>query len=226
MGTRSAEIGRGLAAAEAGVGTLISFSTTPGNVALDGTGRNSPFAGALVKRIGASGDDLSALLIDVRNDVRKETSNKQVPWEHSSLTGRFYFKNGPGLSAAPAAEAAAQLKASPPPPERVQTAAPAAKEVSDPKRPDGRWNVNRVGPSCVVKNLDFPVVIRKDQVEGEFLGKVTGAVTASGEIKFSHPNQFKNQAGIQYTGKLTGSRGNGTFVGGGNCSGTFTLTRE
>ncbi len=87
MGTRSAEIGRGLAATEASVGTLISFSTQPGNVALDGTGRNSPFAGALVKRIGASSDDLSALLIDVRNDVRKETQNKQVPWEHSALTG-------------------------------------------------------------------------------------------------------------------------------------------
>src|SRR5215475_15154994 len=51
MGTRSAAIGRGLAAVESGVGTLISFSTQPGNVALDGAGRNSPFAGALVKRM-------------------------------------------------------------------------------------------------------------------------------------------------------------------------------
>src|SRR5262245_61364864 len=48
MGTRSAEVGRGLAAIESGIGTLISFSTQPGNVALDGSGRNSPFAGALV----------------------------------------------------------------------------------------------------------------------------------------------------------------------------------
>jgi uncharacterized caspase-like protein len=89
MGTRSAEIGRGLAPVESGVGTLISFSTQPGNVALDGSGRNSPFAAALVKRIASSRDDLSALLIDVRNDVRKETENKQVPWEHSALTGGF-----------------------------------------------------------------------------------------------------------------------------------------
>ena len=43
LGTRSTEIGRGLATVEAGQGTLISFSTQPGNVALDGTGRNSPF---------------------------------------------------------------------------------------------------------------------------------------------------------------------------------------
>ena len=58
MGTRSAEIGRGLAPLESGVGTLISFSTQPGNVALDGAGRNSPFAGALVKHMSAANDDL------------------------------------------------------------------------------------------------------------------------------------------------------------------------
>ena len=55
MGTRSTVIGRGLAQVEAGGGTLISYSTQPGNVALDGVGRNSPFAGALVKHIVAPG---------------------------------------------------------------------------------------------------------------------------------------------------------------------------
>src|SRR5215470_4978068 len=82
---------RGLAPVESGVGTLISFSTQPGNVALDGNGRNSPFAGALVKELIASKDDLSAILIDVRNDVMQQTQNRQVPWEHSSLRGRFYM---------------------------------------------------------------------------------------------------------------------------------------
>ena len=106
MGTRSTAVGRGLAAVELGVGTLISFSTQPGNVALDGTGRNSPFAGALVKHISASNNDLSALLINVRNDVMRETQRKQVPWEHSALTGQFYFKLQPGstpISSAPSA---------------------------------------------------------------------------------------------------------------------------
>ena len=92
MGARSAEIGRGLAAVESGVGTLISFSTQPGNVALDGSGRNSPFAGALVKHM-SSNDDLSALLISVRNDVMTETKGNQVPWEHSALRARFYFSS-------------------------------------------------------------------------------------------------------------------------------------
>ena len=60
-------------------------------MAFDGKGRNSPFSGALVRQLGASTDDLSAILIAVRNDVMKETDGKQVPWEHSALTGRFYF---------------------------------------------------------------------------------------------------------------------------------------
>ncbi len=95
MGTRSVEIGRGLAAAESGVGTLISYSTQPGNVALDGVGRNSPFAAALVKKLPTQGEDLSTLLIGVRMKVMETTKNKQVPWEHSALTGRFFFAAAP-----------------------------------------------------------------------------------------------------------------------------------
>jgi phosphate transport system substrate-binding protein len=117
MGTRSTDIGRGLAAAESGIGTLISFSTQPGNVALDGVGRNSPFAGALIKQLTASNDDLSAMLIAVRNDVMRETQRRQVPWEHSALTGRFYF--GPGAGA-PAAQPSAPV---PPPAQPAPTIA-------------------------------------------------------------------------------------------------------
>ena len=108
MGTRSTDIGRGLAAAESGIGTLISFSTQPGNVALDGSGRNSPFAGALIKHMSSSNDDLSAILIAVRNDVMRETQRRQVPWEHSALTGRFYFS--------PAAAATTTTPSAPAPP--------------------------------------------------------------------------------------------------------------
>ena len=90
FGTRSGDIGRGLAPVESGIGTLISFSTQPGNVALDGRGRNSPFAGALVKELSHSHEDLNAILIGVRNDVMSETGNRQVPWEHSALRARFF----------------------------------------------------------------------------------------------------------------------------------------
>lgn len=91
LGTRSADIGRGLAAQESGSGTLISFSTQPGNVALDGSGTNSPFAAALVKHLPEPGGDLSEILISVRNDVMQATENRQVPWEHSALRSRVFF---------------------------------------------------------------------------------------------------------------------------------------
>ena len=102
LGTRSAEVGRGLAKAEAGSGTLISFSTQPGNVALDGTGRNSPFTGPLVTHLRTSQADLSGLLIDVRNDVMAATAQRQVPWENSALTARVYFRGGVGAAVSPA----------------------------------------------------------------------------------------------------------------------------
>ncbi len=92
LGTRSGSIGRGLAQVESGVGTLISFSTQPGNVALDGEGRNSPFTTALLKTIEQPGLSLSEAMIVVRNDVLRMTDRKQVPWDNSSLTGQFYFK--------------------------------------------------------------------------------------------------------------------------------------
>jgi uncharacterized caspase-like protein len=127
MGTRSTSIGKGLASVEAGVGTLISFSTQPGNVALDGGGRNSPFAGALVRNMRASRDDLGSLLIAVRNDVMQATGNKQVPWEHSSLTGRFYFDTAPQR-----ANAAPSTAATAPPRDEAAEAWAAARESMSP----------------------------------------------------------------------------------------------
>jgi hypothetical protein len=90
------------------VGTLISFSTQPGNVALDGTGRNSPFTGPLVKRIGAPGEDILSVLTAVRNDVLAATGEKQVPWENHALRARFYFNPAAPASAPVAAPVAAE----------------------------------------------------------------------------------------------------------------------
>ena len=90
--TRSGGVSRGLAQVDSGVGTLIAFATQPGNTALDGDGRNSPFTQALLTIIEQPGLSLSEVMISVRNEVLKTTSGKQVPWEHSSLTGQFYFK--------------------------------------------------------------------------------------------------------------------------------------
>lgn len=92
MGSRGGDIGRGLSVVEAGLDTLVSFSTQPGNVALDGQGRNSPFTAALINHIGSPAKDINSVLISVRNDVRAATRGQQVPWENSALTRQFYFK--------------------------------------------------------------------------------------------------------------------------------------
>ena len=97
MGTRSGTIAQGLAQVQAGVGTFIAYSTQPGNVALDGEGRNSPFTAALVKDLRLPDRNLNAVMIEVRKDVTAATGGKQVPWDLSALTGDFYFQ----LAAAP-----------------------------------------------------------------------------------------------------------------------------
>jgi uncharacterized caspase-like protein len=114
MGTRSTSIGKGLAQVDTGVGTFIAYSTQPGNVALDGKGKNSPFTAALTKHVREPGRDLTSVMIEVRKDVLAATGGKQVPWDHSALTGEFYFEPtaaqrsataSPGETAAPAAPA-------------------------------------------------------------------------------------------------------------------------
>lgn len=93
MGTRSAAIKPGLAKIQAGrQDTIISFSTQPDNVALDGTGRNSPFSATLLKHLAAPDKDMAAVFVAVRKDVLAATDGGQVPWENSSLTGQFFFK--------------------------------------------------------------------------------------------------------------------------------------
>ena len=92
----SRSVGTGLAAVEVGKGTLITYSTQPGNVAADGVGHNSPFTNALAKWIGEPGLEVRQMLTRVRRDVLAKTYGQQVPWDHSSLTGDFYFGDPTG----------------------------------------------------------------------------------------------------------------------------------
>ncbi|MDQ7247484.1 caspase family protein [Dongia sedimenti] len=81
-------------------GSFISYSTAPGDVAVDGNGANSPFSAALVEAIEKPGLDINDVFREVRADVMSATKGKQVPWDSSSLTAPYYF-------VAPAAEAPA-----------------------------------------------------------------------------------------------------------------------
>jgi hypothetical protein len=71
--------------------TLIAYSTSPNQVAIDGSGRNSPYTKALLDNITIPGMPIEQVFKKVRNSLDKVTGGKQVPWYISSLGGDFYF---------------------------------------------------------------------------------------------------------------------------------------
>lgn len=175
MGTRSAAIGHGLTAQEAGAGTLISFSTQPGNVASDGTGtRNSPYAGALIRHIATPSKDLSAILVQVRREVMANTGKAQIPWEHSALTSDVIF--APGAGGAAAADGAPKAGAHPAAPiaGRDDAGTGAAARIEN-NRPSGGDASAKTGGRTVVKvgNPNGTITI-VNSVSPEFLFNENG----------------------------------------------------
>lgn len=83
---------RGLAPVLAPSGTLIAYATAPGQVAQDGEGVNSPYSAALAQAIPVAGINIEEAFKRTRRQVLTATNNQQTPWEHSSLTGDFFFK--------------------------------------------------------------------------------------------------------------------------------------
>ena len=86
---RSSNIG--LAKMDSPKGTLIAYSTSPGSVAFDGMGRNSPYTESLIKHINTVGLSIEQVFKKTRIDVAKKTSGKQITWESTSLTSEFFF---------------------------------------------------------------------------------------------------------------------------------------
>lgn len=75
--------------------TYISFASAEGEVASDGTGRNSPFTAALLKHIATPGKDVQIMMRDVRKQVIEVTNKAQIPWEKASMVSKFVFATGP-----------------------------------------------------------------------------------------------------------------------------------
>lgn len=249
LGTRSAGIGKGLAPLEAGAGTLISFSTQPGNVALDGADRNSPFAAALIHHLALSNDDLSNILIAVRNTVMARTGNRQIPWEHSSLRARVFLNepapsilNPSSVATSEAAEAWAAIKTSN---DRALLSAYVAKypqtifadlarsrikelqgslSSNESSVAISNYMVTRNGPGCTPAKYSFSIKLSQGMVTGYAgAGQVTGVILSDGKFNFLHPSTFGGN--VKYEGVLKGDTGQGFFYFNFNCRGTFTVTR-
>jgi hypothetical protein len=117
---------RGLGASDGGLaqmrapdGTLISYATQPGNVALDGTDGHSPYTKALAGIIKQAGLDIFQTFNQVGLAVKRQTGGSQQPWVSSSpIDGNFYF-----VAPAPAASSQ-QLAVAPQPDPLASTLRP------------------------------------------------------------------------------------------------------
>ena len=93
-----AELRTGFSAQDTPINSLVVFSTSPGAVALDGVGENSPFTTALIE---ASAERPNVPFNDVLKDIRRKvysmTGRRQVPWESSSLIEPVYLSRSVAL---------------------------------------------------------------------------------------------------------------------------------
>lgn len=87
---------RGLATVDAPTGSMVIYATAPGDVALDGQGRNGVFTEALLEHMATPGLDVELMIRRVREDVISNSGGRQTPWHNSSLTTGFSFVPGGG----------------------------------------------------------------------------------------------------------------------------------
>jgi uncharacterized caspase-like protein len=74
-------------------GTVVAFSTRPGQVAADGAGAVSVYTRYLTRTLREAPElPIEAFFKRVRAGVAAETGNKQVPWESSDLNGELCFR--------------------------------------------------------------------------------------------------------------------------------------
>jgi peptidoglycan/xylan/chitin deacetylase (PgdA/CDA1 family) len=88
-GTRS--LGRGLARVEPDAGLQVLYAAKHGEIALDGSGGNSPFVTALTKRLPTPGLEVGKLFRLVGDDVLQATGGRQEPMVYGRLPGEDFF---------------------------------------------------------------------------------------------------------------------------------------
>ena len=84
--------GNGLAFMNAPQGSVIAYATSPGRTASDGIGSNGLYTTALLQNLDRPGVSIMDMFQNVRAKVIKDSRGLQIPWESTSLIGKFYFK--------------------------------------------------------------------------------------------------------------------------------------
>ena len=73
-------------------GTIIAYSTAPGETAVDGSsGGLGIYTGSLISSIKKPNIKIEEVFKETRKNVVTLTGGEQIPWESSSLISDFYF---------------------------------------------------------------------------------------------------------------------------------------
>lgn len=92
-----AVVERGLAPVYAPKGTLVAYATSPGQIADDNPGsRNGRYTEALLRHIKTADVPIESMFKRVRNSLSAVTGGAQISWEHTSLSGEFFFNPSVG----------------------------------------------------------------------------------------------------------------------------------
>ncbi|WP_375313267.1 caspase family protein [Bradyrhizobium sp. A5] len=89
-------------------GTFISYSTSPGAEAEDGSGADSPYTTAALSVARQPNLPIEEVFKRIRVAVAQSTDGRQIPWESSSLTTDFKFF-GESSGATPALPGASSM---------------------------------------------------------------------------------------------------------------------
>ena len=82
---------KGLSQFDAPIGSLLSYATSPGNTASDGSGANGLFTENLLREMKVPLTKIEDVFKRVRLNVRLQSKGGQIPWESTSLEDDFYF---------------------------------------------------------------------------------------------------------------------------------------
>jgi uncharacterized caspase-like protein len=91
-GSTPIKVGVGLVQTSAPPRTFIAYATAPGQVASDGSGKDSPYSAALIQALAVPGLKLEDVFKRVRTSVADATHSTQIPWDNSSVFDDFYFR--------------------------------------------------------------------------------------------------------------------------------------
>ena len=164
----------GLARMDAPTGSLVAYSTAPGEVAADGPDRNGIFTKHLIQHMMTPNLSIEHVLKRVRIDVARQTNGRQIPWESSSLMGDFYFNSSPSSSKT---EAVRKPEVAPESKSETQVASISDENKRNIEPWSGKWIVEGFRHSrgkWVLKQSDDRVVSTKDsadEIEGSIVGR-------------------------------------------------------